>query len=236
MSECVRILAADPGVGAIALVMHPERSGGSDSLIRLVRGPCRPGRGARPRLVVVSSIPEGVSGLWRDQAASGDVPFLNDLASLKALRALGEAPPPTRPLMVKPLSRPPQVIRRALSRGDAFLSEADCRVLVEAAGIATVPGAFASSAEDAVAAAGRLGYPVAVKLAARAVVHKTELGGVRLNLSTPAEVAGAFRQIAAEAPRQNPASWSTASWSSGWPGTAWSSWWASAGIRSMGPW
>jgi acyl-CoA synthetase (NDP forming) len=57
------------------------------------------------------------------------------------------------------------------------------------------PGGVARTAEEAVAQARRLGFPVAVKLASHRLVHKTEIGGVRLNLENEAAVRQAFEAI-----------------------------------------
>jgi acyl-CoA synthetase (NDP forming) len=197
LRAALRILANDRGVGTVALVMHLRKSGGSENLVAMVRAFCAEQASTDVRLVVVSSIPDGVSGFWREEAATGDVPFLNDLASLRVIRALHE-PPPARPHpRVARRSRPPREIAEALRRGDRTLGEAACRRLFEAAGIPVVPGRIADSPEEAVAAAGALGYPVAVKLAGGGVVHKTEIGGVRLGLRDAAAVADAFHEVAA---------------------------------------
>jgi hypothetical protein len=52
-------------------------------------------------------------------------------------------------------------------------------------------GATADTVPGAVAVAGRVGFPVAVKACGASLLHKTEAGGVRLNLRTPAEVESA---------------------------------------------
>jgi acyl-CoA synthetase (NDP forming)/GNAT superfamily N-acetyltransferase len=77
-----------------------------------------------------------------------------------------------------------------------WLPAVDAGRLAAAVGIPLCPAAPARSADEAVAAAERLGYPVALKTAA-AVVHKTELGGVRLGLRDPDEVRSAYRSVAA---------------------------------------
>jgi acyl-CoA synthetase (NDP forming) len=59
-----------------------------------------------------------------------------------------------------------------------------------------VPGGVARTAAEAAALARRLGFPVAVKLASHQLVHKTDIGGVRLNLQDEAAVRQAFEQIA----------------------------------------
>jgi acyl-CoA synthetase (NDP forming) len=58
-----------------------------------------------------------------------------------------------------------------------------------------VQGAVATSAEEAVKLACKTGFPVAVKLAARQIVHKTEIGAVRLNLPNEQAVRDAFEAI-----------------------------------------
>jgi acyl-CoA synthetase (NDP forming) len=200
VGTCVRILASDPNVGTIALILHLRKSGGGEALVGLVRAFCAAQEAVAARLVVVSSIPEGVSGFWREQAALGPVPFLNDLASLRAILALeheAAAGPPSLP--VRPRSRPPAIVARALAAGQQVLGEAAARTILAEAGIPLVEGSLATSAEAAVEAAERLGYPVAVKLAAGSVTHKTELGGVRLGLATSGAVTDAYGEVVAAA-------------------------------------
>ncbi|HEV3116131.1 MAG TPA: acetate--CoA ligase family protein, partial [Gemmataceae bacterium] len=57
------------------------------------------------------------------------------------------------------------------------------------------PGAVATTAEEAVAVASETGFPVAVKLASYKLVHKTEIGGVRLNLTDAASVRRAYDEM-----------------------------------------
>jgi succinyl-CoA synthetase beta subunit len=59
-----------------------------------------------------------------------------------------------------------------------------------------LPAALADGADEAVTAAERLGYPVVLKLHDRAVVHKTEAGGVRLDLRRAEEVRAAYSAMA----------------------------------------
>jgi acyl-CoA synthetase (NDP forming) len=64
-------------------------------------------------------------------------------------------------------------------------------------GIDIVPGAWAASAEEAVAVADAIGYPVVLKAASPRLVHRRDVGGVRLALSSPEDAAAAFAAIAA---------------------------------------
>lgn len=69
-------------------------------------------------------------------------------------------------------------------------------------GFKTPRGALASSARDAAEIARSIGFPVALKVESPAILHKTDVGGVLLNLWSPDEVEAGFHRIAA-AVRQN---------------------------------
>lgn len=71
--------------------------------------------------------------------------------------------------------------------------------LLEVYGIPVARWAVASTPEEAAAAAEAVGLPVAVKIAGPGALHKTELGAVRLNLASAAEVAAAGRDILSKA-------------------------------------
>jgi acyl-CoA synthetase (NDP forming) len=75
--------------------------------------------------------------------------------------------------------------------------EAGAKRLLTDAGIACAPEAVVQDAEGAVAAAARIGGPVVMKILSPDIVHKSDIGAVMLNLSTPDEVRGAFARITA---------------------------------------
>jgi acyl-CoA synthetase (NDP forming) len=76
-------------------------------------------------------------------------------------------------------------------------SEAAARSLLTRAGVPVVPGELAQSAEEAVAAAQRLGQPVALKICSAQITHKSDIGGVALGLRTATEVAEAYGKVRA---------------------------------------
>jgi acetyltransferase len=67
--------------------------------------------------------------------------------------------------------------------------------LLDAYGIPTVPTEVATAAEDAIRAANAFGYPVVVKLHSETITHKSDVGGVRLNLRDESAVRDAFHAI-----------------------------------------
>ena len=82
--------------------------------------------------------------------------------------------------------------RSAPSR--ALPEDAAARLLAHF-GVSVLEASLAQDAEQAVLAAERLGYPVVLKLHAASVVHKTEGGGVRLDLRRADEVRDAFTGV-----------------------------------------
>jgi acetate---CoA ligase (ADP-forming) len=83
----------------------------------------------------------------------------------------------------------------------AAWSELRARELLAGAGIPVVPGAPARSAAEAVAAAGRVGRPVAVKICSAQITHKSDIGGVALGLGSDAEIRVAYERVTSAAAR-----------------------------------
>ncbi|MBI4520947.1 MAG: acetate--CoA ligase family protein, partial [Gemmatimonadetes bacterium] len=78
-----------------------------------------------------------------------------------------------------------------------WLSVREARELHPAAGLSDAPGGVAHDAEHAERLAEAIHYPVAVKLASLEIVHKTEIGGVKLGLESARAVRQAFADIRA---------------------------------------
>ena len=74
-------------------------------------------------------------------------------------------------------------------------SEADGRKLLEEQDVPLVPAALVQSADEAAAAADRFGYPVVLKVCSAEIAHKSDIGGVALNLRDDAEVRVAFEAV-----------------------------------------
>jgi acetyl coenzyme A synthetase (ADP forming)-like protein len=80
-------------------------------------------------------------------------------------------------------------------RGAGWLTTEETRSLLNAMRLPVQSGGVAHTPDEAVALAGKIGYPVAVKLASRRIIHKTEIGGVHLNLMDERAVRDAFGSI-----------------------------------------
>jgi len=88
-----------------------------------------------------------------------------------------------------------KLIDRALASGRTLLTEVESKELLSLYGIPTVPTRVARTADKAVAYAGEFGYPVVLKVFSKTITHKTDVGGVKLDLQNAAAVRKAFRSI-----------------------------------------
>ena len=87
------------------------------------------------------------------------------------------------------------VIADARAKGEHVLNDEQTVQLLSAFGIRSLPSSFAATSQEAVAAARRIGFPVVLKLSANGVAHKTDVGGVLLNVLTESAVAEGFAEI-----------------------------------------
>jgi acetyltransferase len=91
--------------------------------------------------------------------------------------------------------RAQRVIQEVRGAGRTLLTEFESKQLLGSYGIPVVETRLARSEQEAVAAAADIGYPVVVKLHSETITHKTDVGGVMLNLHDAEEVGRAFRLI-----------------------------------------
>lgn len=88
------------------------------------------------------------------------------------------------------------ILDRARSDGRTLLTETESKQVLVAYHLPTVQTLTASTVEDAIAQADNLGYPVVLKLWSETITHKTDVGGVQLNLGDREAVHRAFESIA----------------------------------------
>nr|WP_202797443.1 bifunctional acetate--CoA ligase family protein/GNAT family N-acetyltransferase [Chthoniobacter flavus] len=113
------------------------------------------------------------------------------------LRLLYERPalPPADSSKGEKHSIAERLIAHARKEGRNLLTEVESKHLLSAYGIPTVETFIAHTENAAVNRAQRLGYPVVVKVYSQTITHKTDVGGVRLQLENGAAVRRAWREI-----------------------------------------
>ena len=192
--RAVPLLLADPRVDALIALFVPPVSAGVDEVADAL---ARAAQGAEKPVLASLLAAETVE----PRSAFVDFPYPESAA-----RALGRAAERadwlSRPAGIVPepggidRAAAAKIVDRASRRGgdDVWLEPDEAKGLLEAYGVPLVPQRKADSPEEAVAAARELGFPVVVKSAA-AGAHKTESGGVALNLRDEAAVAEATSRI-----------------------------------------
>ena len=189
LAECIRAFMADPDVGAVVVPMttQPDMAGRTALFPPLAR------QGGKPLLYLMTA--GAVGDASRDVMRAADFPFFDRMAdALSVAHALDAAAAgrvaraaPSRPDQAGP---PPRLPAGALTEGEA-------KRLLAAYGLPVTREAPAATADEAVAAARAIGFPVVLKGVSRAVVHKSDLGLVRLNLRDEAALRAAFADVAA---------------------------------------
>ena len=91
------------------------------------------------------------------------------------------------------------IIEAAQAQGRTLLNEVEAKTILAEAGVPVTPTKLATSPDEAVTVAAEMGYPVALKIVSEAITHKSDIGGVELNLADEAAVRSAFDRIVAAA-------------------------------------
>ena len=92
-------------------------------------------------------------------------------------------------------TRVEQLLENARRAGRPLLTEVESKQVLAAYGLPTVRTEIAQSEDEAVRKANAIGYPVAVKLLSETIIHKTDVGGVQLNLRNASAVRQAYQTI-----------------------------------------
>jgi len=214
-------VAADPGVDVVAAYALHEPDAldlaaavdEADAAVPLVVGVGGAGpavTAARAALLArgVPALPDprGVAAAVAALLADARRPAPEDADSRTRNGRLAHAKPPTRaretadsrgvaPRRESGSPCPRVGVSVSVGRGVGALDEDLAKGVLDGLGIATMPRVRCSGRAEAQAALAGLGGPVAVKLLDAAVLHKTEVGGVRLNVRTPEEMDAAADAI-----------------------------------------
>ena len=148
--------------------------------------------GSPTRGAVISSLPESIPAATRERCLeAGVVPLQGQREALEALDAAGGVGEAWRRGTAPQLRRPPELQTRSRA-----LAEHEAKAALAAFGV-RVPRSAVVRPRDAAGAAEALGFPVVIKAAAAALEHKSEVGGVVLNVRSAAEADQAAQRLAA---------------------------------------
>jgi acetyltransferase len=137
-----------------------------------------------------------------DEAIHG---FLHLLEYRRNQATLMQTPPSVPELFDVDLAAARAVVDAALGNGRSWLTEAEAKQVVRAYGVPIVETRTARTPEEAAEAAAAFGRPVALKILSADIAHKSEIGGVSLNLTSPDQVRDAARMMLAKVAAAAPA-------------------------------
>ena len=192
--RAVTLLLADGHVDSLLVIFIPPLVTKADEVARAIvaasAGSTKPilanfisARGAPPEIAPIPSytFPESAVaalarvtgyGAWRRRSL-GTVPQFADV----------------RPDVVR------SVIDRAMVRGGGWLTPSEVETLVTAVGISTASARLVTTIEEAIREAAAIGYPVVLKAVGPEILHKTDVGGVVLDIVDDAALRDAFRSL-----------------------------------------
>ena len=205
-SGAIRALAADPSISMIAVVQDcsPNLSTrGAGNYRRIAQTVADASRDTDLPIAFFNTTAGGLHPQVVEPFAGTDVAVMQGArASLLAIRRLLDhvAFVGTPASAAVPALAVQAAWRDRLSTGTPF-TEREAKQFLAAHGIPVTREAPAKDADEAVAAAARLGYPVVMKIESPDIAHKTEAGGVRIGVADAAAVRAAFAEIVDSARR-----------------------------------
>jgi acetyl coenzyme A synthetase (ADP forming)-like protein len=197
----------DPNVGGILVILTPQVMTQVEETARVVGEVSK--RGNRPVLGCFmgrETVEPGVQVLNRYAVPNYPVPerAVAALAAMIKHRRWRERPPVAPETFEVEQDRVRSVFQRVRGEGRVAIGDAEARDIMEAYGIRTPRTFLARDPDEAARLADDIGFPVVVKIVSPDILHKTDVGGVKLNITTPIDVRDAFELMIYRANRYVP--------------------------------
>jgi acetate---CoA ligase (ADP-forming) len=203
-ARSVEIMSADPSVGVVAMVASLPWVGDGEPIaagVSYFKAAASGIANAAVPVVYVNQVVQPITDYSRRIMVEAGIPYV--LPGLRqmivALRNVGWWSDIIRPHVAESqLHNPSPMAPHRVDRHGAW-SEYKARQLLASAGIPVAPGTLVTSSDTAVIAAKELGTPVAVKIVSPDILHKTDIGGVRLDVAGDDAVREAYDAVTAAA-------------------------------------
>jgi acetate---CoA ligase (ADP-forming) len=198
LRRIVATVGADPRIDQLLMLYdHPHGlSPGSEASWVAVRAGILAGAAeAEAASLVASTLPDLIEDAACREFAAHGVPVIAGLhTALRCALALRQAPgDPARLRAIADSTT--QAVATPPAAKDGWMSEAEAKRALREAGIAVPEGRVARDADDAVDAAGEVGWPVALKLSGTHLQHKSDAGAIALGLGGAEELREAHARL-----------------------------------------
>jgi acetyl coenzyme A synthetase (ADP forming)-like protein len=205
-AAAVEAAQADPSVDAIVVILTPQAMTRPAETARAIaaRANCE-----KPLLAAFMGGADVMPG--REELVASHLPDYPSperaVAALKAMvdyAAWRRRPPRIVTRFPVNRRRVQRIITRQLRTGRLYVGEVQAKEILKAYDFHVPEGRLVTSPEEATEVADRIGYPLAMKIVSPDIIHKSDLGGVRLNLNSPQEVADAYELMMLRVRRRAP--------------------------------
>ncbi len=214
--DAVKAALADTDVDAVLVILTPQATtdaaGTADAVLAAGRERSKIGQ---PKPILAAwmggdSVREGLKRLSAGGVAAYTFPeqaidaFMDLVSYTRNLETLHETPRTIPVSFALDRGRAKKLMGPVLAEGRGVMSETLSKTLLEAYEIPVTKPLPALTADDAVATAEQIGYPVVLKVRSPEITHKTDVGGVELDVASAAGVRAAYDRIIASVREQRP--------------------------------
>ena len=202
------VVLDDPNVQTVLVLLTPQAMTQSKETAEAIAR-CAKAKPDKPILACfmgASKVEEGVKVLRAEKIPQYDSPE----AAVDTIKAMADhvrwRNQPKRVVRLFPVNRRKveSIIERHLRNDAREIGEAESKEILEAYGFATPKGSIATTAEQAANIADQLGYPVVLKIWSPDILHKSDVGGVKVGLKSAREVRDAFDLMMYRIPKKMP--------------------------------
>ena len=200
--DVLDVVLSHKNVGSVITMCTPSATLDYDGLARVIVGMSK--KHKKTMLASLMGLDEGITN--RQILADGGVPHypyaeaaIRVLAVMLRFAAWIKEPVGRITPFKADRARVKKILDAAKLEGRNTLLEEEGLAILSSYGLPLPKSAAASSSKDAVAAAKKIGYPVVLKVASPQITHKSDAGGVKVNLKTDAQVRAAYAAIMASA-------------------------------------
>jgi len=198
----VEICAKDTQVQGLLILLTPQAMTNPTETARQLQSFARlPNKPVLACWMGGTAVREGIELLNTAGIPTFDTPesairaFLHMVQYHRNQELLYETPPALPENIAPDVTRIRQIFGQARNAGRTLLTEVEAKEVLSAYGLPVVPAFACRNADEAAAAAKKIGYPVVLKLLSSTIAHKSDVGGVHLNLADEKAVRTAFATI-----------------------------------------
>lgn len=207
-SFALSVVLDDPNVDTILVLLTPqamtEAGATAEEIVKISRE--NPKKPVLACFLGASKVAEGVE-ILRD----GNIPqYDSPESAVDTIKILSEyvrwRSRPKRVVKLFPVNRRKveNIVERHLRQGIREVGETESKEILEAYGFVTPKGSIATTAEQAASIAHQLGFPVVLKIWSPDILHKSDVGGVRVGLNSEQDVKDSFDLMMYRVPKKQP--------------------------------